>query len=296
MTGGGGTVGGAAGGGNGGAAQAGTQNEAGSGGDGPLPDEFEVATKQKGPTGIALDAEAVYWANRDAGTIVKCPLNGCGGKAPTVIASNIGKPMGIAIGGDTLYWMAPPVDTSSKVAQVLKCPLSGCTGVPEKLFQFTVENRAVGVHVSGDTVYYAAWPQLGSCAAAGCDDKPTAFTRMPALGVDRNADSLFVARNTGIISCSLDGCKDEKALTTDVNSLSLALDATHVYFTSYDYLNVDSTIVPGILRCPLAGCGADKPETIKGGDIAPFDVAVNDTRLFYTDTDAGTVVSMAKPQ
>jgi hypothetical protein len=215
-----------------------------------------------------------------------------------VLASNIGKPLGIAISTDTLYWMAPPLDTSSKVAQVLQCPLGGCTGVPEKLFEFMVGNRAAGVHFSEGIVYYAAWPQLGSCAAAGCDGMPTAFTPMPAQGVESNADSLFVARNNGgVISCSLDGCTDPKNLTsTDVSSLSLAIDATHVYFTTYDFLKTDSMIKPGLFRCPLAGCDADPPEALKKGDVAPFDVAVNDTRVFYTDTEAGTVVSLVKPQ
>jgi len=290
--------GGATVGGGGVAAQAGTQS-AGTGGDGmagggPLPDEFEIATKQKAPTGIAIDAEFVYWGNRDAGTIVKCPLDGCGGKAPTVVASNIGTPMGVTVSTDTVFWMAPPTDASSKIAQVLKCPLSGCTGVPERLFQFTVENRAVGVKVKGDLLYYASWPQLGSCALSGCNDTPTAFTRMPALGVDANDELLFVARSASLISCSLDGCKDPQTLAMG-QFLSLAIDATHAYVTAYDYAGLDSGVKPGIFRCPLAGCGSDAPEVIKDAKIAPFGVAVNETRIFYTDTVAGTVVSLAKP-
>jgi hypothetical protein len=204
--------------------------------------------------------------------------------------------MGIAIAGDTLYWMAPPVDSTSEIAQVHKCPLTGCTGVPDKVFQFTVENHAVDVHVAGDTVYYAAWPLIGTCAVGGCDDKPTNFGRMPALGVDSNAELLFVARFNGLFSCSLDGCKDEKALAMDVSALGIAIDATHVYFTTYDYFGMKPEIVPGVWRCPLAGCGTDAPESLKDGDIAPFGIAVNDTRVFYADTEAGTVISLKKPK
>jgi hypothetical protein len=168
--------------------------------------------------------------------------------------------------------------------------------VPEALFEFTVMNKAVDVHVSGDLVYYAAWPLLGSCPTSGCE-MPTAFTKMPAVAVDSNQDALFVALQGGIIRCTLTGCEDQASIKTDYATLGLAVDASHVYYTQYDYFDSSPMLKePTISRCPLAGCGDDAAEVIKSGDFAPFAVVVNDARIFYTDIVAGTVVSLAKPK
>ncbi len=271
----------------------GTTAAGGSGGSGPEPAEVVVASGQKAPTGIALDSESVYWCNRDAGSIVKCPLTGCDGKEPTVLASNVGTPLGLALDDKNFYWMSPPTDSSSKIAQVLHCPLSGCTGVPEKVVEFTVERAAVGVHVVDGTLYYAAWPQLATCPISGCEEA-TELQRMPALALDSNDTSLFVGRVVGLLSCTLDTCTDPVNLAQGVMTLGVAVDATHVYFTTHDYFKNDSTIVPALARCPLAGCGDDGPEQLKTGDIAPFEVAVNEKRVFYTDVEAGTVFSLEK--
>lgn len=266
------------------------------GGTGPLPEQFAIATKQEAPTGIAIDSESVYWCNRDAGTIVKCPLDGCGDDEPTTLATNAGAPLGLTLDDTNFYWMAPPTDSSSNVAQVLYCPRAGCTGAPSKLFEFNVGNRAVGVHVADGSLYYAAWPLLGSCPTDDCEEGPTNFSSTPALGVAANEDRLFVARFGGLFSCSLDGCDDRTELAARASPLGVAIDAKHVYFTSYDYFMLDDTIEPSVLRCPLAGCGTDDPEVVKSGDMSPFNLAVNDTRIFFTNVAKGSVVSLAKPR
>jgi hypothetical protein len=273
----------------------GSASGGGAGGGVEQPAEVEIASGQEKPFGIAIDAESVYWTNHDAGTIVKCPLTGCADQEPTALASDIGEPMGLAVDANSFYWMAPPTKSGDK-AQVLKCPLTGCSAAPVKVFDFTLENRAVDVHVKDQILYYAAWPAFGSCPIDGCS-APTEFQRMPALAIDSNDQLLFVARNKGLISCSLDGCKNEKTLAMNVSPLGVAVDSTHVYFTAYDYFGLDATIAPGIARCPLAGCGSDAPEAVKAGDdISPAALAVNAKRIFFTNAEQGTVVSIAKPQ
>lgn len=78
--------------------------------------------------------------------------------------------------------------------------------------------------------------------------------------------------------------------------LGVAVDATHVYFNSFDYFTSELGKLPSIERCPLDGCGSDEPEVVKSGSFSPFNMAVNDARLFYTNVNEGTVVSLAKPK
>jgi hypothetical protein len=269
---------------------------AGQGGSGGEPAELVIASGQKAPIGIALDSQSVYWTNRDAGSIVKCPLSGCGDKEPTVLASNVGTPMGLALDDKNFYWMSPSTDMSSMQAQVLHCPLSGCTGVPEKLLELSGAVAAVGVHVVDGTLYYAAWPHLGSCPTSGCMEGPTELPHMPALALDSAQSTLFVGRSNGVISCTLPMCADSVNLIKGVQALGIAVDSSHVYFATHDYFVNDATIVPAIERCPLAGCGDNPPEMVKTGGIVPFELALTADRLFYTDVAAGTVVSLAKPK
>ena len=250
--------------------------------------EVVIASGQMVPTGLAIDDSSVYWANRDAGSIVKCPLDGCGAEEPTLLASNVGEPLGLALDDENFYWMTPDGKASS-------CPLSGCTGVPTQVLQLAQVNKAIDVHVIGEDLYFAAWPFLGFCPKSGCvEEGPTLFERAPAVSIDSNADTLFVAKNSSISSCALPDCLESKLLTP-ANAVGLSIDASHVYFGESNYLMLSGvTVTPAISRCPLAGCGDEPPEVVASGDISPFGVVVNANRIFYTNYDHGTVVSAPK--
>jgi hypothetical protein len=279
------------------AGAAGMLGDAGAGGVAEPVGPVTIATGQITPTGIAIDSSYVYWANRDAGTIVKCPRNGCGSSKPTVIGSAVGAPLGVTVDATNVYWINAVVTVNGvPTGRIFKCPLSGCAPTPIQLTEFQVNNRTNGLHVAGDTLYYAAWPQLGTCPIGGCA-APTSIGGGPFLSVVTDAAFLYAGEyGVGyLVRCPLTGCNSGSVtLATQVHALAVAVDATDVYFANHDYFTMPAATTHDIEKCPLAGCGATAPKIVQAGDISPYGLAVNATRLYFTNVAQGTVVSVPK--
>ena len=80
-----------------------------------------LASGQRGPAGIAVDATNVYWANLVDGTLLKMAS---GGGSPVVLASGVHTSY-FAIDATNIYW------TDSTGGKVIKAPLGG--GAPVEL-------------------------------------------------------------------------------------------------------------------------------------------------------------------
>jgi hypothetical protein len=289
-------------GGTGSAGEAGGLGEGGAGGavepNGPL----TIATDQVTPTGIAIDASYVYWANRDAKTIVRCKKSGCPSSGPTLLASTSGLPLGITLDATSLYWVEATTIGVDQLGRVFKCPISGCVDPPTLLVDWAVGNRTNGLHVMDGTLYIAAWPMLGTCAIAGCD-APTELARGPFVSVDTNAQYLYGARYGGgsVVRCPILGClsdgTDTVTLTAGVSPLAVAVDESHLYFVDHDYFSGATATKHQISRCPLAGCSEELPAELvqSGDDVSPYDLALSTTRLYFTNVAQGSVVSIPKP-
>lgn len=276
-------------------ASGGVAGASGAGGDGgDLSGPIVIASDQQSPTGIAIDSTRVYWANQDEGTIVACPLTGCGAATPTVLASDQAMLRGIAVDADSIYFVDAPDDGDRRV---LSCPISGCADEPVVLLDLVGTNVANDVHVAGDTFYYGAWPLFGSCPTSGCSpENQLAFSGAPVVSIDTDQQFLYSARYGWgeIRRCNLPDCSDEVVLASDTVPLSVAVDDTHVYFANYDYFEFFDSDEREILRCPLSGCGDQMPEVVQSGDISPYAIEVDAERLYYTNVEQGTVVSLPK--
>jgi hypothetical protein len=274
---------------------AGMNGEAGAGGE-PEPEPvgpYTIASGQLEPTGIAVSEKYVYWANREAGTIVRCPRFGCGDDEPTVLAPDAGAPRGLTIDATHVYW----IDEGELIENVrnvslYKCPLSGCLAEPTLVTDWATGNASNGlldVHAVGETLYVAAWPMLGTCPIEGCD-APASIAAGPYVAVDTDG-SYFYGSCLGwsqVVRCPLAGCGEGNADQLKVATVAgraLTVDGSAVYFSSGGQ----------IVKCPLAGCGEDAPEVVLPDAGNRVDgLTSNATRLYFTNAVQGTVVSIPK--
>jgi hypothetical protein len=131
------------------------------------------------PLGIAVDSANVYWVNAGTtssvdgratrtwngdGSVMKVPI---GGGTPTVLASGLSGPYGIAIDGTSVYW------TNVGDGTVMKVGLDG--GAP--LVLASAQYDPMGIAVDATSVYWTVdWVPPGGCGAvmtAPVDGGPT---------------------------------------------------------------------------------------------------------------------------
>jgi hypothetical protein len=253
------------------------------------------------PSGVALDASNVYFTDHDAGTILSCPLAGCGDQAPTVIASGLFEPRKVDVDATHVYWIQGPTDEDDVTASRLyKCPRVGCTSDEiEKLADVTGSAQAYDVHLLDGLLYVAAWPALNSCPTSGC--VAAGMTKVdtgPYVAIDSYDGLLYGSRHGWgqFVRCSPVNCTPTAEILNDPFAASgAAVDATHLYLTR-SALSYDSSLssTGTIVRCPRDGCGADPAEPFQSGEISPAAVAVGAKRVYYTNFHHGTVVSVPK--
>lgn len=270
---------------------------------GPL----EVSRGEAFPTGIAGNATHLFWANDQDGTIVRCPILGCGAER-TVMASGQAKPTGVAVDATTVYWVAE----SAGGFVVRRCPLAGCGG-SQPTDVLMDAGKAWGIAVGAGALYLATGTRLLRCSIDGCaratptvlvsGDRITGIavsaTHFYFLRMPRAADSRF----PGLYRCPVAGCgprevDEDQVYSGIVGGISLSADATNVYWTEYPEYWPQVQIanaLPRIARCPLAGCAPYAPGTVAFGEIAPWGIAVIGDYFYWTDMRKGRVTRVSKP-
>jgi hypothetical protein len=89
------------------------------------------------PTQLAVDSKNLYWQSWAGGTggysILKCAINGCGGKPDVVQSSAVDGGTGDWLGGpltDGVHVFFGDLNYATGVDRLFSCPVSGCIGQP----------------------------------------------------------------------------------------------------------------------------------------------------------------------
>lgn len=133
----------------------------------------ELAALQEKPVSLVVDGANLYWANITTGSVVTCPIGGCG--LPTVLGTTPGPQpytYNIAVDATNVYW------TGQNSGVVMKCAKAGCGGTPTVLA--SGQQLPHGIATDGTNVYWvnrsngtANSGTIQKCAVGGCAGGPT---------------------------------------------------------------------------------------------------------------------------
>ena len=113
------------------------------------------------------------------------------------------------------------------------------------------------------------------CEKSNCRNAQASIARINGtgtMGFEVRGDTLYIVAASAIYSCPLDDCGVPTALVHNVAPLATAFDDANVYWLERG--------LAAIFSCPLAGCV--RPTRRNVGGPVPIELAVDDTRLYWT--------------
>jgi hypothetical protein len=284
------------------------------------PDGGEVSS----PEDIQVDEAFVYWMDSlsntnssvptDVGRIARCPLSGCGDAASTVLATNIGYPVGMKVDDAGIYW----ADYNSNGIQRANKFDGGSVHI------FAVNNSANSIQdlsIDSQFVYWSTNGDLDrvSMDAGGPDGGPysTLYTAptgggapfaTTGIAVDDTNFYFVVNIYDGLVESipkSGVGTGQPTKIASAINPYRITVDATNIYWvnqvpdTQTDPNNPAPIYLNGtIMTCPKTGCPASGPILLAQNQSWPMFIAVDDKAVYWTNqgnnVNDGAVMKVAK--
>jgi hypothetical protein len=157
-----------------------------------------IAMHQNGPTGIAADDAAIYWADGD-GDIGRCALPDCAG-GPTTLWTGAWEggqqpgTFGIAVDANHIVWTNRQVVTGS----IMACAKPDCAGTTVTIA--SGRSEPAGIASDGTNVYWVE-DHVYRCPITGCVGAPTSLAAAggPTIAID-DTRVYFVGPNWEIMA------------------------------------------------------------------------------------------------
>jgi hypothetical protein len=187
----------------------------------------------------------------------------------------------LAIDDKNVYWTTP--------TGVMGCTKLGCT-TPWSVMSWVAPGLgAVGIATDGESVWASDYTnsRIVVCPKMGCPSDPqvVASGQQDAYEVAVDGTNVFWTTQApppgSVAMCPKAGCPGPPLSMATVAAQSMALDATHVYWTSG----------AEIRSCPKTGCVGGMPALVVPTTTSPDGLVVQGGNLYFGSADSSGQIS-----
>jgi hypothetical protein len=248
-----------------------------------------IASGQGVPVGIAVDSANVYWANSaiPGGSVVTCDKTNCA-NGPTTLADARGA-WNVAVDANDVYW----VTLTGQNDSVRRCAKTGCGNNPTVLASNA--NGLWGIAVDDTVLYWAVvhdsdGGSVMRCATSSCSPVVLSAGNTPQAVALNGAVVAWAETWAGnIVVADKLNYANRTIVATGQDAFGMTIDETSAYWSSPE----SAGFTPNTIKmAPLDGGSST---VIADSQNGPRNVAVDQTSVYWTNYNSGTVMKVAKP-
>jgi len=235
------------------------------------------------PFAVAVDDATVYWG--DVEGVWRCPKAGCPGGMETAIAPSIENVQAIAIDQANVYW------TDDVASQVLAAPLTGASA-GTRLWSGSSNASPLNIATDGQHVYFTSDDgRLHIVDVDGGAASPSTLgaAGSASLGVTVQGSQVFWtaggAQGKVLETATAAPTTANTVLTNQNVPGAIVSDGVNLYWLATD------GDAGALHTCAIDDC---QSSILAGSMVAPCDVVVDTSAVYYTDQQGGVLWKLPK--